>query len=55
MDAVGIALVVSSCLVCSGVLLAGGVVLLMWQDRWARRGPPALEAQRGAPVQVVAR
>ena len=54
MDALSIVLVAISCVVCSGVLLAGAVVGFLSWDRRARRGPPVPDDRPGAVVLVAA-
>ena len=54
MDALSIVLVMISCVVCSGVLLAGAVIGFLIWDRRARRGPPVPDDRPGAVVLVAA-
>ena len=54
MDALTIVLVMISCVVCSGVLLAAAVLGFLSWDRHARRGPPVPDDRPGAVVLVAA-
>ena len=54
MDALSIVLVAISCVVSSGVLLAGAVVGFLSWDRRARRGPPVPDEGPRAVVLVAA-